>query len=762
MAVAGIAMLAGVLLILGLPVLPTGHTLLLIGLPVLILASLWRRSRILIFVIAGAGWCWWNAQNHLNQYLAPHLQGRNLSISGWVASIPQIHPEYTSFEFAVQQLDGLRPSNGIPALIRLTWSDGDRIPEPGEFWSFKVRLKQPRGYMNPGGFDYEGWLFRHGIGATGYVIHHQAEFLNSPARFPLLRARRHLSSAIHQALPNNAFAGVIAALAVGERSGIDTHQWQVYQNTGTAHLLSISGLHIGLVAGLVFLLVRLCWRRSTWLCVRLPAPVAGACAAMLAAILYAAMAGFSVPTQRALIMLAAVVGATLGRRHSCPWDILGLALVAVLVLNPLSAGESGFWLSFGAVAAILYMFTGRRHARSGKVTQLLRTQWAVGIGLVPVLVFFFHRVSLVAPLANIVMVPIYSLVIVPLVLIGVVLLGIWHWAGTCLLKLAVAVISLTWPFLEGIADTRLAHLSTPQPSLVLVVIAVIGVLWLMLPKRFPARWLGAVLLLPLFLPKLSGIPAGGFTLTLLDVGQGLSAVVRTERHTLIYDTGPGFSEVADSGERVVIPWLQDRGVQSPDMTIISHADNDHAGGLRSLQAAFPNMPVLSGEPGLIMGARACSRGQFWEWDQVQFKILSPPADNSESGNDASCVLRVQGTNGSVLLVGDLLRQGEQRLLQLYGHSLASEVLVVPHHGSLTSSSNSFIRAVSPQYALFPVGYLNRWGFPKPAVVAAYHAVGAQLLDTATAGAVEIRLWPGREPEVVSRWRVDAARFWTTH
>ncbi len=417
-------MLAGVLAVLALPVLPSGPWLLLAGVPIAAAACLWRPARILIFVLVGFCWCWWCAQNQLGLRLAPALEGRNLVVSGWVASIPQSQTDYVRFEFAVEQLDGHAPGHGIPKLIRLSWSKTAIVPAAGQHWRFTVRLKQPRGYMNPGGFDYEGWLFRHGIGATGYVFHDQAKRMDAAARFPLLRARAAIFTAMQRALNHNEFSGVAAALAIGDRSGIDAAQWRVFQNTGTAHLVAISGLHIGLVAGLVFLLLRFFWRRSAWLCARLPAPIAGALAALLAASLYAAMAGFSVPTQRALIMLVALVGATVLRRHARPLDMLGMALIAVLILDPLSAGEIGFWLSFAAVAVIFYVFNGRLNSSRGKVMQLLRTQWAVGIGLLPLLVLFFHRATLVSPLANIVAVPVYSLLFVPLDLTGVVFLGL--------------------------------------------------------------------------------------------------------------------------------------------------------------------------------------------------------------------------------------------------------------------------------------------------------------------------------------------------
>ncbi|MDE2345117.1 MAG: ComEC family DNA internalization-related competence protein, partial [Gammaproteobacteria bacterium] len=369
MGIAGIAMLAGIMALLGLPSLPDYRMFLLVCLTGMLSASLWRRTRVLIFFFVGAGWCWWCAQSLLVHRLAPEMQGRSLLVSGWVASIPQTYPEYASFEFAVQQLDGRQPGHGIPKLIRLSWSNAGRTPAPGERWKFMVRLKQPRGYMNPGGFDYEGWLFRHGFGATGYVIGKQGVLLADAPRFPLLRARAQLMSGMLEALPNDAFAGLAAALVMGDESRISSEQWRVFRETGTAHLVSISGLHISLMAGIVFLLIRFFWRRSAWLCARLPVTLAAAFGALLAAIVYAALAGFSVPTQRALIMLAALAAATLLRRHMRVTDVLGLALLAVLLRDPLSAGEIGFWLSFGSVAAIFYVFGGRLHADRGKFMQ---------------------------------------------------------------------------------------------------------------------------------------------------------------------------------------------------------------------------------------------------------------------------------------------------------------------------------------------------------------------------------------------------------
>jgi competence protein ComEC len=291
--------------------------------------------------------------------------------------------------------------------------------------------------------------------------------------------------------------------------------------------------------------------------------------------------------------------------------------------------------------------------------------------------------------------------------------------------------------------------------------AIAGTLWLMMPRHVPARWLGVLLFLPLFVQRPPAIPVGGFNLVLLDVGQGLSTVVRTARHTLVYDTGPAFTD-SDTGQLVVIPWLRSQALGEPDLTIVSHGDNDHAGGLRSLRASWPRMSVLSGAPTRVAGAQRCVRGQSWEWDGVRFEILSPVVDGPTDGNDASCVLQIMGANGNALLVGDLMRKGELEMLQHDAQRLGSDVLVVPHHGSGSSSSAEFVEAVAPRYALFPVGYRNRWGFPNPQVVEGYRSAGAETLDTVHSGAIEIRLWPGRQPVVASRWRQERAHFWTAH
>ena len=756
---AAAAMLAGVLALLALPELPSGQLVAELCAPFILLLLPRQRLRWLLLLPLGFAWCWYTAGNHLDARLSPEFEGSTLAVTGWVHSIPVTRGRLQEFEFAIEELAGQRPGVGIPALVRLSLDPGVAAPSAGEHWRLAMKLRRPRGFMDPGAFDYEGWLFRHDIGATGYVT--TATRLEG-VRYPLLRARAALEQKVEQALGTDEFGGMTAALVTGDQGDIGETQWQVLQATNTVHLMAIAGLHIGVLAGIVFLLVQALWRRSARLASRHPASVVAALAAFLAAVCYAAMAGFTLPTQRALIMLAAFTSGVLLRRRLGGASTLGLAMIGVLLLDPLSASEASFWLSFTAVAAILFVFGNRVGMRHSWLLELLRTQWAVGVALLPLLAFFFQRAGVTAPLANLVMVPIYSLLVVPLSLLGAATLMVWPAAGALLLKSTTTVMALTWPFMVRAASLQSAVWSVPAPGIPLLMATTLGAFWLLMPRGIPARAAAACLLLPLFVAPAAAIPRGGFDLTLLDVGQGLSAVVRTAHHTLVYDTGPAFRSGSDTGGEVVLPYLVSQGVAEPDLTVVSHGDSDHAGGLASLRAAYPRMPVISGAEDRFPDVTVCIRGQHWEWDGVGFEVLYPDADAPMGGNDASCVLKVSGAGGSALLTGDIQHKSERRLLELAPVALRSDLLVAPHHGSNSSSSEPFVAAVSPDLVLFPVGYRNRWAFPKPEVVARYTEEGATLADSADDGAIYVRFRAGSRPELTSRWRRDAALLWTEH
>lgn len=748
------AMLAGTLAIPALRELPALPLLLALSAP-LVVAALWRRWLWLLFLPLGAVWCWTAAEQHLATRLDPAYEARPIELSGWVSSLPEPKGELTEFQFAVESLDGRGPGPGVPDTVRLSVQAGDAIPRAGEHWRYTVKLRRPRGFMDPGGFDYEGWLFFHDIGATGYVAR-DAEHLDG-VRFPLLRLRSGLRDRLAAALGADPYAGMATALVTGDQGGISEDQWRVLQATSTVHLMAIAGLHLGVVAGLLFLLLRFLWKRSAWLCLRCPASVAGAVAALLGAALYACLAGFTLPTQRALIMLAAFTLGVLLRRKLRTGDTLALAMLGVLLWDPLAAEEASFWLSFTAVAAILFVFSGRVHGRHNWLWDLIRTQWAVGLGLLPLLALFFQQAGIGSPFANFIIVPVYAFSVIPLVLMGALLLSVWPWAGAGLLKLATAIMGLSWSFLDELA-TPSATLPAPAATWYLVALAMLGVVWILLPRAVPGRLPAALLMLPLFVIAPSGIAAGDYDVTLLDVGQGLSAVVRTADHVLVYDTGPSFRSGSDTGQEVLIPYLRSQGIAAPTKIIVSHGDNDHAGGLKSLREAYPGVPVLTGAMDRVPDAEPCLRGQRWDWDGVHFDILYPESGNPLTGNDASCVLRVSGAGGSTLFVGDIMKRSEKRLLGMEPR-LRSDLLIAPHHGSNSSSTEPFVAAVLPHSVWFPVGYRNRWDFPKPEVVARYLPL-ATLADTAQDGALCMRFRAGSVPALTMRWRRDSARFWT--
>jgi len=750
------AMLAGVLTILVSPALPEPGLLAGLAVPLVMAALYWKRLRWLMFLPLGAAWCWLAAGGHLATRLDPALEGRDLMLTGWVSSLPEQRGGLTEFQFDVESLDGRPPGAGTPKLVRLSMEDVTDVPRAGEHWSLEVRLRRPRGFMDPGAFDYEGWLFFHGIGATGYVTHAATQLPGT--RHPLLRLRAGLRDRIQSALAGDAFAGMAAALVTGDQGGISESQWRVLQATNTVHLMAIAGLHIGVVAGFFFLLVRSLWRRSAWACLHVPASVAGAIASLTSAALYAALAGFTLPTQRALIMLAAFTLGVLSRRRLGAADTLSLAMLGVLLWDPLAPGEASFWLSFTAVAAILFLFSGRVNRPRGWWHDMLRTQWAVAIGLLPVLAFFFQQAGMASPLANFVAVPVYALCVIPLVLAGSALLLAWPWAGAGLLKLATLVMSWIWPVLEGLGSPTSLILDAPSVSWYLAALALLGAAWIMLPRAVPGRVPAVLLLLPLFIAPASGIAIGDFDVTLLDVGQGLALVVRTAGHTLVYDTGPRFRSGSDTGQEVLVPYLRSQGLGAPDLVMISHGDADHAGGLTGLRQAFPDVQVLTGDMARVADAKPCSRGQHWEWEGVHFEVLSPDAGDPLTGNDGSCTLRVSSPAGSLLLPGDLMKKGEARLLAMQTSGLQSDVLVAPHHGSNSSSTPLFVAAVRPREVLFPVGYRNRWGFPKPEVEARYLPI-AGLADTATDGALLLHFRAGSRPGIVSRWRREQPALW---
>jgi len=758
-----IAFILGVLSLYELPRLPPGGLFLLLGLfaVVWLRYPLQRRVRWLpLCFVLGFSWAGNDAAQRLYPSLSPDTEAVPLQVVGRVDSLPQFDGHVLRFILQVEQgrlLNGRTVT--LPERLRLSWySSEPRKLVPGQRWHLRVKLKRPWAMRNPGGFDYERWLFREGIRATGYIRSAGDNHLlaDDAESYRLMRLRYTIRARLQHILDDTPMRGVITALAIGERGAITDEQWEVLLRTGTNHLMAISGLHVGLVSGLLFWLGGWLWRLCPRCCLWMPAPRAAALVAMMGAIGYAGLAGFSIPTQRAVIMLMLVLGAVWRQRAIQPARVVIPALWIVVLYDPVSVLSAGFWLSFSAVALILYGMRGRVKTR-GLYWRWGRVQVVVALGLLPLLLLFFQQGSLISPLANLVAVPLVSLLVVPLTLSGVVLLSIAPGGADGLLQLAALLMHWLWPLL--------AWLSEAVPVLPIaaggwtVFPALVGVLWLLAPRGWPMRSAAIMLFLPLLTVGTKAPSHGMARFTLLDVGQGLAAVVQTHNHTLVFDTGPRYPSGFNTGDAVLVPFLRNQGIHHIDTLIVSHRGNDHAGGVSALLERIPATRVLSSvhDRNSWFQHKPCRRGQTWRWDGVVFRILNPEEVKSPlNQNERSCVLKVTAGEDSLLLTADIEAGAERGLLQS-GEDLSADILQVPHHGSNTSSTQAFVTAVQPQVVLYAVGYRNRYGFPHRDVVKRYRRAGARMYRNDRTGALQFELGAGLgKPHA---WRTEHRKIW---
>lgn len=776
MAIFALCFALGVWLLQQQPVLPDfAWVWLLLALPTVLfipqnpLSLRLLRSLLIALLAMGCGFyhAAWQAEQRLAVTLPADWQGQDIQVEGVVAELPHQHARGQRFVFAVERT--LTPQVQAPGRIYLSTYANEKNPPPevraGERWQLTVRLKQPHGSANPHGFDFEVWMLERNLRAVGYV-HNKGtnERLTAEAegwRYQIERWRAAVRDKFTATLGDAPYAGVITALAVGDQQSIPAAQWKIFTRTGVNHLMSISGLHITMLASLGFAMAYWLWRRSTRLMLWLPARKVAATFALFVAAGYALLAGFGVPAQRTLYMVTIVAAALWLNRNFSLSQLLALALLAVLIPDPWAVLSPGFWLSFGAVFLIL-LVTAHRLGKVHWLAQYGRVQWAMMIGLTPLLLALFQQVSLVSPLANAIAIPLVSLIVVPLTLFGAIV----PWALP--LWLAHFTLALTMHVLEWLNALPQAVWTQHAPPAWSIPVAMLGVIWILLPRGFPARWLGLILMLPLFFSPQAQLPSSVLALTVFDVGQGLSVAAQTRNHTLLYDTGPDYSGEADSGNRILAPALRGMGVSRLDNLILSHDDIDHTGGTASLLESLPVDEVLTSvAPDRAWLADAgkitpCADGQNWRWDGVAFEMLHPAAgqgtdDSNPHDNDKSCVLRISTGTQQVLLVGDIENLTEQRLLKLHPDKLKTTVLVVPHHGSKTSSGEDFVAAAQPEYAIFTVGYRNRFGHPRPEVVARYAATGAKLLRTDETGAVLIRMNP--QNLQLTTQRQSQPRYW---
>lgn len=725
-----------------------------------------RQAGVLLLCAAlGFAWAAWRAELRLVERLPASWESIDVELVGVVSDLPRVDARGERFALDVERV--LTPKGPRLARVQLAryWPRGGaQTPtvRAGERWRLTVRLKRVYGTHNPHGFDLEAWMLERGVGAVGYVRDAPApQRLAARANTPdawIDATRQAVRDRIFATLDGAPYAGVIAALVIGDQRGIPDAQWRVFTRTGVNHLLSISGLHVTMIAALAGWAVAFAWRRVPHAAARWPARQAGLVAAVAAAFAYALLAGFQVPAQRTLYMLVALAVAFWGRREPRPFGALVWAAFVVLLIDPWAVVSAGFWLSFGAMAAILWVTFGRV-ARPAALSGWIAVQAAVTLALAPALLLLFQQVSLVSPLANAVAIPVVSWLITPLALLGTLAPDLWRLAAWLMVFLGQG--------LEWASGLSWATLARPAPDGWAVALALCGIAWALMPRGFPLRPLAWLLWLPLAFPPSARIAPGEFTVDVVDVGQGTSVLIRTATRALLYDTGAAF-EGSDAGARIVAPYLRASGVSTLDGVIVSHDDNDHSGGLRSILRDVPTGWLLHGLPAgspLLADApapRRCVRGQHWAWDGVRFEILNPPPrawrENGRRDNDFSCVLRVSRGVHSLLVMGDAERRGELELLES-GLLLAATALIAGHHGSRTSSMPEFVERVRPAYAVFTVGYRNRFGHPHPDVVSRFRSLDGVPLRSDRDGLIRLRF--GEAGVEAAQYRATQRRYWQT-
>lgn len=759
-----LAFLAGVLAVQWLPGLPPPGG----ALPVLVAAAwfAWRsvRARGVALLILGAAWAAWSGARAMGARLPRELEGRDLRVVGTVAGLPQARDEATRFVLKVDRaLLGDKPV-ALDGSLRLAWYavGGKPVPviAPCGRWQLTLRLKRPRGLVNPGGGDGERSALERGIVATGYVREDVSNHSTGASAWCIDGWRAAIADGIARRVADVRAAALLRALAVGDTRGLSQHDWEVARANGASHLIAISGFHIGVAAVAGVGLVRVLYLLWPACGLRLPRRQTQALAALLFAAFYSALAGLGLPTVRSLLMIAVVALAHGLRRHAAPSQALALALLVMLIADPLAVLSAGFWLSFAGVAFLMYALAVRGKGWRGMLRELTLAQAVMAVALLPLTLWFFGQTSLVGAGSNLLAVPLVSFLVVPLTLLGTALLLLAPPLAGPVLVLAGWLCAGLWWMFERVAGWPGAHIYVPAVQPWALGLALLGAGWMLLPRGTPLRWLGAVLFLPLVWPPLERPAPGAFRLWMLDVGQGLAVVLRTRGHALVFDAGARFPSEFDLGEAAVLPSLRALGITRLDLLVVSHADNDHAGGAPAVVREHPEAARLAGEPERTpIDARPCIAGQAWQWDGVSFRMLGPSATASAvRGNDRSCVLLVEGAGGRVLLTGDIGLQAESGLPTAAGPG-PPLVLQVPHHGSRTSSGPLLLRGLAPMLGLVSAGWRNRFGHPHPLVVERYAAFQVPLLNTAEQGAIELEVPADGPPRVTRSWRRQRARYW---
>lgn len=773
----------GILAVSRMPVLPAPPqpvwpwTMLAVA---IVLLSLHSRSRWLACFCLAAVWSVLAGQQILTRQLPVDLEGEELLISGIISDLPENRDRFQRFEFTVSDYHNLKHDyihgQVLPKRLLLSWYGQDSL-RVAQQWTLRVKLSRPRGFVNTGGFDYQRWLLSRGVGATGYVRASTHNSMGGLATgYAFQKHREAIRDWISGAFDSQT-SGLLRALAVGDTSAITMAQWDLLRTTGTSHLMAISGLHIGLIASLGYWLGH--GIRAGLSLRRLPLSLAywlpGFVSCALAA-LYSAMAGFALPTQRALTMVVMVNIALLTGRAGSSMRALAWAMLIVLLIDPLSGHELGFWLSFGAVFVLLFHFQHRyrapgldseyRLAGLARAGVFGRAQWVVFLGLMLPLLVLNQPLSLLTPLANLFAIPVVSLLVVAPLLAGVLLKSLGIGGADALLQFASTLLQVCMWGLEWLSRQMAVGSWYPQgaaPDLPVVLVAGAGILLLLSPRGFPARWLGLLLLMPLVLPPAAD--RAPLSLTVLDVGQGLAAVVATENRVLVYDTGPAYSERFNAGDAILAPYLRARGIHHIDRLIVSHGDGDHAGGVEALLGEVSIGDLVVGEPlPHLAGAypalstAICDASSQWHWDGVLFQLVEPIASAGTAANDQSCILMVEYAGQRILIPGDIEAKVEKGLLlhNQLGEDL--QLLIAPHHGSATSSTRALVEQLRPEQVVYAAAYRSRYGHPHPQVRARYQAVGSKAYITGETGQLHF-IWDRQGNVRVEALRSAQRRYW---
>jgi competence protein ComEC len=730
------------------------------------------------FAIAGL-----HAHIPLSDSLAFEDEGRELRVRGVVASLPAIQESGARFNFAI---DAVVDSNvRVPKLVSLSWYGADPPPVPAQRWELSVRLRRPQATLNPGGFDAEAWLLEQGVRALGTV--RTGAKVAPPVLLeerawafgPLVdRVRARLRDRLQALTRGERYASVVVALVMGDQGPISEDDWALFNRTGISHLISISGLHITMIAGLVAWWSGAVWRRSHFLLRHASLPVVRSIAAIAGGLAYCLLAGWGVPAQRTLLMLSVVAIALCLRARIASTGVLGLAAALVSLWDPWAVLEAGFWLSFGAVSCIFLVADGRLPPEKGwrsALREAVTLQSAITVGQVPLTLAIFGQVSLVAPVANAIAIPLVSYLVAPLALVGAAFSACGH-ACEPIAKALLAASS--WLFarlatvLEWMTTPAWSWFALAMPPIETIGIAMFGCVWLLAPYGWPLRWLGLCAFLPMLCWPVSRPASGEFWVTALDVGQGMSLIVESENRVVVFDTGPRYSPDADAAGRVLVPYLRARGVHKVDLLIVSHQDIDHAGGARTLLRSFPVDALwtsVDADNPLIGGAHdveRCEAGQHQVLGEFELEVLSPPASLYDaphaSTNAKSCVVSVRVGPHAVLLTGDVPSRQEAQMARVHPH-WPVDLLVAPHHGSHTSSSEALIDATAPRWVSMQLGYRNRFGHPHPEVMERYRTHGIEIVRSDEAGAARWRFAAGSgAPTIVERLRTDHPRYWYNH